>query len=211
MSDVRDVFLDCAVQSAELLRLDAVAERWDAPSALEHFSIRGLAGHLVRATGSVEAYLDRAEPTGEPISAARYYTAAVDSTDIDSDLHVAIRARGEKEAAEGHAALVEKLDQMIERLRTRLATEPPSRRMRVHKDLVVTLDDYLVTRVVEQLVHCDDLAVSVGVDTPASPPGAMDVALANLVDVARVRHGDLAVLRSLTRRERDRAEALRVL
>jgi len=32
-----------------------------------------------------------------------------------------------------------------------------------------------------------------------------------LVGVARIRHGDLAVLRALTRRERDQAQALRVL
>ncbi len=39
----------------------------------------------------------------------------------------------------------------------------------------------------------------------------MDLAIEALVDVARVRHGDLAVLRALTRRERDSSEALRVL
>jgi hypothetical protein len=122
-----------------------------------------------------------------------------------------VRAKGEAEAAEGHAALVARLEAMIERLEERLGREPAGRRMEVFKGLVLTLDDYLLTRLVEQLVHCDDLAVSLGIATPAFPPGAMDLALGTLVDVARFRHGDLAVLRALTRRERDPIDALRVL
>jgi hypothetical protein len=210
MGEVRSAFLECARLSAEVLRLPGVAERWTEPSALEHFTMRGLAGHLVRATGSVEAYLDRGQPEGPPVSAAEYYAAAVDSTDLQSDLHVAIRSRGEAMAAEGHAALVEKLGGVTRRLEKRLAEEPADRLMEVYKGLVVTLDDYLVTRVVEQLVHCDDLAVSAGAETPAFPPAAVDLVFANLVQVARVRHGDLAVLRAFTRRERDGIEALRV-
>src|SRR5918999_171097 len=158
MNEVRTAFLECARISTAILRLLEVGARWEEPSALEHFSMKGLAGHLVRATGSVEAYLDRPEPEGAPISAAEYYAAAVDTTDIQSELHVAVRAKGEAEAAEGHAALVQKLDGIIERLETRLATEPVTRRMEVFKGLVLTLDDYLLTRLVEQVVHCDDLA-----------------------------------------------------
>ena len=210
MNEVRTAFLDCAAQSLELVSLPVVAERWEGASALEHFSIRGLAGHLVRATGSVEAYLDRPEPSGPAISAARYYAAAVDSTDIGSELHVAVRAKGEAEAAEGHVALVAKLEALTERLRGRLEIEPPRRLVRVFKDLVLSLDDYLVTRLVEQLVHCDDLAVSVEIQTPPPPRSAIEIAFDNLVDVARVRHGDLAVLRAFARRERDSVEALRI-
>ena len=175
--------------------------------------MRGLAGHLVRATGSVEAYLDRpAPPVGTvPISAAEYYAAAVDTLDLQSDLHVAVRAKGEAEAAEGYDALLERLGGLIGRLEERLGAEPRERLVRVFKDLVLTLDDYLVTRLIEQLVHADDLAVSVGVESPAPPAGAMDVTLGALLDIARWRHGDLAVLRAFARRERDAASALRVL
>jgi hypothetical protein len=210
VNEIRNAFLESASACAAVLRHPRVAERWDEPSALEHFSVRGLAGHLVRATGSVEAYLDRPEPNDEPIGAARYYAAAVDSTDLDSELHVGVRAKGEAEAAGGHAALVEKLDGVVERLRSRLATEPEERLLRVFKDLVLRLDDYLVTRIVEQLVHCDDLAVSIGIDTPPASARAMDLAFANLVEIARLRHGDLGVLRAFSRRERDPIDALRV-
>lgn len=212
MNELRSVFLECARASRALIARAEVGEGWDGPSALEHFSLRGLAGHLVRATGSVEAYLDRAEPPDDGvISAAAYYATAVDTPDLQSELHVAVRAKGEAEAAGGHAALVQRLDELTDRLTKRLEAEPPGRRVRVFQDLVLTLDDYLVTRLVEQLVHCDDLAVSLGVPTPEPPPGAMDVVLGALLEVARWRHGDLAVLRAFSRRERDAVNALRVL
>jgi hypothetical protein len=60
------------------------------------------------------------------------------------------------------------------------------------------------------VVHADDLAVSVGTDLPTLPPAALQIAISTLVDVARQRHGDLAVLRALSRRERDTLGALRV-
>ena len=39
---------------------------------------------------------------------------------------------------------------------------------------------------------------------------AWDLAFDHLVEVARMRHGDNAVLMSLTRRERDAVKALRI-
>jgi hypothetical protein len=78
-------------------------------------------------------------------------------------------------------------------------------------DRVLTLDDYLVTRLIELLVHTDDLAVSVGLPSPDFPLAASRPAIAALVDVAILRHGDDAVLRALSRRERDAVDALRVL
>ena len=62
--------------------------------------------------------------------------------------------------------------------------------------------DYLRSRLVEVLVHTDDLATSVGIDAGPPPPSAVDVALAFLLEAARRDHGDLAVLRAFTRCER---------
>ena len=75
----------------------------------------------------------------------------------------------------------------------------------------MTVDEYLRTRVVELVVHADDLAASVGVAPMAPRPETGKIAIDALVDVARIRHGDLAVLRALARRERDPVGALRVL
>jgi hypothetical protein len=71
--------------------------------------------------------------------------------------------------------------------------------------------EYLRTRLVEFAVHVDDLAVSVGVPTPDLGSAADDEAIDVLVGIARIRHGDVAVLRALARRERDDVQALRVI
>ena len=62
--------------------------------------------------------------------------------------------------------------------------------------MVLTLDDYLGTRLVELCVHVDDLAVSLGEPAPPLPEEATGLAVRILVDVARRR---MAVCSSLSR------------
>jgi hypothetical protein len=222
MSEARAVFLEAVAAAVPLLEAPELSARWEEESALARFSVGGLAGHLLRATTSVEAYLDRPEPGAgeEVLSVPAYYAAAVYSDigdapytgpDLDSDLHTAVRARGEEAAAGGPAALAREWSEALGRLRTRLAVEAPDRRVRVFNQLVIGLDDYLATRLVELCIHADDLAVSLGVDPPPLPAAATGLAVATLVDLARLRHGDAAVLRALARTERDAVAALRVL
>ncbi|HEU4481316.1 MAG TPA: maleylpyruvate isomerase N-terminal domain-containing protein [Actinomycetota bacterium] len=214
MDQVRVLFLDASRLVLSLLRRDEVARAWDEPSVLREFSVRGLCGHLFRATGSVLAYLDRSEPETDPISAPKYYAAAIGEPgpiDLGSDLHRAIRARGDEAAAAGHGALVSSFTSTIADLAERLEREPARRKVEVFKGLVLLLDDYLVTRLVELTVHADDLAQTLGSDAPVFPAGVYDLVFDCLLGVARLRHGDPAVLRALTRRERDAVEALRVL
>jgi uncharacterized protein (TIGR03083 family) len=218
MSDIRGLFCAAVDATAVLLDEPALLDGFDGPSALEEFSVRGLAGHLLRAMTSVEGYLDAAEPeagtgTGvETVSAAGYYTAVLGKAtgDINDDLNRAVRQRGVESAPgtpEGFAAL---WAETADRLRRRLAAEPAGRLVQVYGGLVLALDDYLVTRLVELVVHGDDLAVSLGMATPSLDPAATALAIDTLVEVARQRHGDAAVLSALTRRERDAVEALRV-
>lgn len=208
---VRDAFLDAGRVAADLLASREVEAAWERESALPELTVRGLAGHLLRATGSVNAYLDRPEPEGAPVSAAEYYVQAVGEPDIHSEVHRAIRQRGEEEAAGGYGAVRDRSYELLETLRERLGAEPPDRKVRAYKDLVLRIEDYLVTRLIELAVHVDDLAVSVGVPPPDLPPEALRLSIDTLVEVARLKHGDLAVLRALTRRERDQVRALRVL
>lgn len=210
LSRTRRAFLDTLPAVRLVVASQAVAERWDESSALAGFSVRGLAGHLVRGAVTVETYLDRSEPTGkEPISCAAYFAPL--TSDIASPLNMAVRQRGEQRAAAGHDHLVAELDRTIARLNDRLAHEADDRLLSVIGDAVMRLDEYLVTRIVELTVHADDLAVSVGLPPPTLPATALDIAIAALMDIARSRHGDQAVLRALTRRERDAPNALRVL
>lgn len=211
MTPVAETFLAAGRIAADLLASPEVEAAWDSPSALPEFTVRGLAGHLLRATGSVEAYLDRPEPDGEPVSAAEYYVQAVEEPDVHSEMHRAVRQRGEEEAAGGFEAVRARSYDLLERLASRLASERPDRKVRAYKDIALRLDDYLVTRLIELTVHVDDLAVSVGVPPPELPAEATALAIDALVEAAKLKHGDLAVLRALTRRERDQVGALRVL
>lgn len=209
--DVRTAFFDAVAVARTVITHAAVEARWTSPSALEHWTVAGVAGHLFRAVGSVEPYLDRPAPQDEPVSPVTYYARVLDAIDADPSLHEGIRKRGDDAAAGGHAALVAEWDAMVNRLRERFDTTPPDRTLTAFLDTVLTIDDYLATRIVECVVHTDDLAVSAGIEPPAAPKEAAAIAITVLVEVARARRGDLAVLRALTRRERDEAQALRVL
>lgn len=210
MTTERDSFLELSHISLQLLATPEVEAAWDGPSALREMSVRALAGHLSRATTSVDRYLDRPEPDDPPIRAGTYFATAVPDDDIFSEVNTSVRDTGEQEAGAGHAALVVRLDEAILRLEARLAAEPPERKVRVFQDLVLVLDEYLRTRIVELAVHIDDLAVSAGIETPPLPEPATEIAMNTMLEVALERHGGLSVVRAMARRERDDRGALRV-
>jgi Mycothiol maleylpyruvate isomerase N-terminal domain len=211
-AEVRAAFLDTVEVACSVLALPEVASRWDEPSALRLLSVRGLAGHLLRGAGTVDVYLDRPEPGGEPVTAAAYYARALpEGDDLASPIHTAIRERGEEQAAEGPERVAAAAARACMRLRERLAREPAGRLVSVYQGVVIGLDEYLLTRLVELALHIDDLCVSVGVPTPELPAAARTAAIGTLVEVARLRHGDTAVLHALARRERDTGAALRVM
>ncbi len=161
MNEIREAFLRSSEASLDLLRQAVVAERWASPSALDRMDVGALCGHLHRATGSVEVYLDRDEPEVEPISPADYYAAALQDSEqagsapnLDSSLHVAIRERSVQEAAGGYEDVLKRSEEVLGRLRARLETEPEDRRVEVFKGICLLLDDYLITRMIEIAVHC---------------------------------------------------------
>jgi hypothetical protein len=66
----------------------------------------------------------------------------------------------------------------------------------------LTLDDYLTTRLLEIVIHTDDLAVSVGAQPPALPEEATGTVLTLLTRIAASRLGPETVLRAFARKER---------
>jgi len=214
MTEIRALFSQAVDAAAPLLAEPALAGRFEQPSALAEFSVRGLAGHLLRAMTSAETYLDRPEPDAgaEVISAAAYYAqVAAAPADLADPFHQAIRQRGLEAAPADPGDFPGLWAATATRLGARFGAEAPGRRVQVFGDLVLTLDEYLVTRLIELVVHTDDLAVSLGVGPPPLPAAASGLVIATLVEVARIRHGDTAVVRALTRRERDTVDALRVI
>lgn len=97
------------------------------------------------------------------------------------------------------------------RLAERLPTVDPHTLVAVRDDIVLPIEAYLRTRLVELVLHLDDLAVSVQRDgADAVPPEAYADVAAVLARVAVERSGPRATIRSLARRERH-PEAVRAL
>jgi Mycothiol maleylpyruvate isomerase N-terminal domain len=209
---IRDAFLDTSRIARELIASESVATAWFEPSALDGMTVGALAGHLSRAITLVEQYLDDREPPADAIllTAAGYFAGLPLSPDLDDDLNRQIRERGALEALDGPAPLVARVDAAITSAVGRLGAEPADRRITSFGGNASLLDEYLVTRIVELAVHLDDLAVSVALPTPQLGQVAWACALGCLFEIARSRHGDLAVLRALARRERDLVAALRI-
>ena len=202
MTAIADSYLTAAATAAELLGEPAVAQRWAEPSALPDMSVQALAGHLARQIFSVENLLAQAPCDQPPISLLEHYAAApwVDSG-LDSEVNVAIRRDAAAEAGQGPAVLVQRARATIARLRGRLPGEPANVLL-PWGPWALTLDDLLVTRMMEIAVHSDDLACSAGLPTPALPDDVTDIVLGLLTKLAARRHGPTAVLRALSRAER---------
>ncbi|GAC1469548.1 MAG: hypothetical protein PVSMB7_19020 [Chloroflexota bacterium] len=215
MSAIRHIFLESIPVVRAAVTVPAVATHWNDPSALSQMSVGALAAHLGRAVLTVDTYLDAPVPEkGERGTAVDYLRGAVGSpewADISSSFNVAIRGRAEQQAANGPGHLAGDLDEATRRLQQRLPREPDDRTLAVAGAFVISVDEYLKTRLVEIAVHIDDLAASVQGAAPDLPSPALRVASDLLIDVARSLHGDRAVLRALSRRERDTRDALRVL
>ncbi|MEU3356277.1 maleylpyruvate isomerase N-terminal domain-containing protein [Streptomyces sp. NPDC037389] len=204
MTDIRDDFLSMARVAAGLLRESAVATAWDRPSSLPEFAVGGLAGHLAYQVLAVPGILGTPAPREPVVSLLEHY-ARVEwaGAALDADINVRIRRSGEREAAEGPEALAARADAAVGELTARLPAEP-DRAVRIPfwGPWSLTLDDLLVTRMMELAVHCDDLAVGVGVPTPRFPDGALARVLGLLSAPAVRRHGQSAVLRAFSRAER---------
>ena len=203
MPDVRALFIAALDRAVDVAGRPEVAARWDEPSALPELTVRGLAGHLCRTATVVLQYLDAPEPGPEHLLDASQYYAAVMTKDIYDAGNTGVRERGEEFAAAGHDGVIATARAARDALARRLADEPTDRRVAVIGGLRLNIDEYVATRLVEVVVHTDDLAVSVGIESPEPEPAAASLVVDTVLGVARIRHGDLAILRALVRAERD--------
>jgi hypothetical protein len=197
---MRSMFVAGAKQVAATIDDPIVKAAWNSDSVLERQSIGSLAGHLARGSvWVVEDYLDRGVPDG-PVdfdSAGHYFAAVMDAA--DEAMHAEIRARGAALAEEGFDDIVERLHAAVAGLEPRLDTEPRDRLIEVIGGKVMRLDDYLHTRIVEQVVHLDDLARSLDRSAPRFAPGTVQITIACAMEIGRRRHGAVELMRSLYR------------
>ena len=129
VATIRSVFLENARRAVGLVEYEAVTVAWTEPSALEGYSVGGLAAHLCRAILTLDGYLDRDPPPGaraSELSAAEYFVTALGDHDpVDSDRHTAIRQRSSDMAASGRSDVVQATHDALDRLTARLPEMPP--------------------------------------------------------------------------------------
>ncbi|MBQ1075866.1 maleylpyruvate isomerase N-terminal domain-containing protein [Micromonospora sp. C31] len=204
MSPIRTAYLTAARSAVDLLADPAVAAGWEEPSALPAFGVSGLAGHLASQVLGVPAVLAAPVPDGDPVGLLEHYArGGWLGAPVDATVNVAIRRAGDGLAADGPAALLDRCAATLGELAGALPAQAPGRVVRVPRgSWSLTLDDYLATRLMELVVHADDLAVSVGVPTPELPAETVEPVLTLLARLAVRRHGQPAVLRALSRAER---------
>jgi hypothetical protein len=204
MTGIREDFLAVGASAARLLREPAVAEAWSEPSALPEFGVGGLAGHLAYQVLAIPEIVTAPIPEEPTISVLDHYARVewIDA-DLQDDISIRIRNGGEQIAADGPVVLADRLDAALEQLHRELPTIA-NRPVRIPLwgPWSLTLDDMLLTRLMELAVHSDDLAVSVALPTPPLPPSAVESVVALLTQLSLRRHGATAVLRALTRAER---------
>ena len=198
---MRSMVVEAVEAAAELISRPSVGAAWDEPSALAGMTVGGLASHLVRAAGATIAYLDRtpvdAEPEGDLLTPVTYFHAA-----LDSPIHEQIKQVSEDESAIGHQATAAKCAELAAKLGRRLRDEPADRLIGALGGRMLTLDDFCRTRLIEVLLHLDDLSVSVGERRPETNPSGVAVVIDILGGIARHIHGDWKVAYALARSER---------
>ena len=204
MGDIRSSYLIAADSAVALLREPAVAARWEEPSALAEFGVAGLSGHFVGQIIRTHEVLRLDVPPQKPISLMGHYARAPwVRTGIDHESNVVLRQVGEQAAAGGVVALADQVEEMLEEQRRTLLDEPADRVVPLPwVGWSLLLDDYLLTRTLELVIHADDLAVSVGVATPELPSEVTEPVIDLLARLAVHRHGPTAVIRALSRAER---------
>lgn len=200
-------FLAAARAVAPLLHSPELAEAWAKPSALAEFRVSGLAGHLAGQVGNIPRFLDAPVPSGAPVMEAVGYYSQHGEVDVYSDRSTRIRVLSEQHAGPSPADLAARYDVTVQAAADRLGGLSEDLPVLMFGQWVLPLDQCLLTRILELVVHADDLAVSIGVPTPAFPADVVDATTVTLARIAVARRGALPVLRALSRHERADAVA----
>jgi len=199
----RQAFVDAAEIAHELAAGPEVAASWKTESACAGMTVGGLAHHLVRQAVVVTELLDAA-PSGEPIPLLEHYeNAPWVKGGHDAPANVAVRTGSNEQAAGGVEAVLAEARAALDRLPALLAAPRDPDAVDIPwQEWSLSVDDLVTTRLMETVVHSDDLAASVGLLTPEFPEPALTPVLGLLTGVAVRRHGQAAVVRALSRPQR---------
>ncbi|NUR46694.1 MAG: hypothetical protein HOV71_01035 [Hamadaea sp.] len=200
---VRDDYLATAAVAAAFLAEPVVAGRWAEPSALAKLSTGGLAAHLSRQIVLVPGILG-AEPSADPpIDLVEHYNRVKwRGADLDDEANLSIRQSAEDMLYGGASLIATQVAGAMSVLPDLVLGRPDGGVRVPWTGWTLTVDGFLTTRLLELIVHTDDLAVSVGAATPEFPSSAVQTVVDLLSRLAVQRHGAVNVLRALSRAER---------
>ena len=200
----RAAFVAATAIVADLVERPEVAAHWHDESACAGMTVGGLAHHLVGQADNTARFLGQEPTPDEPIPLLEHYArAAWVNSGHDSDANRTIRESADALDGPGPDEVVASVRQALARLPELL--QAPRDPDTVHipgQGWSLSTDDWLVTRLMESVVHSDDLAVSIGVPTPEFPDDALRPVLELLTALSVRRHGQSAVVRALARAER---------
>lgn len=180
-----------------------VGDAWDRESALRGMTVGGVARHLVSQPECAVDFLIATCPSDAQVLSlvGHYERADWLLAPVDALANTSIRDDFNEMALAGQTDAVETLARSRERLPAAIAGAGPTTYV-PWQDCALPTDDFLVVRLMEIVVHADDLACSVGLSTPSFDPEVAEPVLALLAALAAHRRGQVAVLRALSRAER---------
>jgi len=200
----RDALTRAAHGLAELVALPEVAEAWEHESVLPGMTVGGLTRHLVSQFESAVEFLGiQPVPVHAPVVSLANLYRRTDwfSAPVDAPENTSIRDDFNAMAAGGQAHSVA----ILQRARADLPAAVAAAGSVTYvpwQDCSLSTDDFLAVRLMEVVVHADDLAASVGHPTPAFDAEAVHPALALLAMLSARRHGTITAVRALSRAER---------
>lgn len=211
-----DAYLGAVDWLRSILGRPEVADAWAEPSVVADYTVGGIAAHAVHSVLWLEQLLRDSEPAGlRPVNIAEFFGANRVEGSVDPDpFSASLRAAAEAFALTGAPVVIAACTASRDGLVALLTAAPANRAVPVVRVAGgrVSLQDYLRTRVLEVVVHADDVACSVpGLLVADPPPAAIDVSLGVCLEMARVRTGGVGALRAFTRAERAEPDALRIL
>lgn len=199
----RSAVIAAVDQLVDLVGSEEVAAAWDGESALPGMTIGGLVRHLVSQPECAVEFLATPVPPDAPVLTLVGYYERVDwlLAPIDAIENTSIRDDFNQMGLAGPTESVEVLARSLEQLGAAMAGAGPTTYV-PWQDCTLATDDFLVVRLMEIVVHADDVASSVEVTPPAFSSEALEPVLALLAALAAKRRGQDAVLRALSRHER---------
>jgi hypothetical protein len=197
------VFPIAAAVALEMIQRSEVRDQWLLQSALPKMSIGALACHLGRQVVRAAELLPVATDVPPLDCVDTHYHQAAWVMSASPDDPPNDRTTDDAEAALGAAALADRSSGALQTVQRLLADGAA-------RDVVaipwqgwsLRRDDFLLTRMLEIVVHADDLALSIGVRTPEFPAEVFAPVGDLLLRLAVQRHGQSAVISALTRSER---------